>query len=158
MERRFLKLTILSIFLIICIAATFWRDAYDFLFDLYRGAVNERQEIPALKSSDLSKIESYTIEREKNNNRHLSRTNLHIKPNSRGSLDVSFDLVSSVRGDDYPSLRVILYSGAGKATRYVDYGPVDYAHGSVFYKETVSFEVVPSPGESSLDVRPFYKD
>lgn len=158
MEAKYLKLTALLIFLLLSGVATFWRDTSDFIFDMYRENVNERESVPKLLDPDLARITAYTIEREKNNNRHLARSNLSIHPLPNGNLSVTLDIESSVHGDDYPSLRVIMYSGNGKATRYTDLSPIEYTHGKSFYKENVSFEVTPVQGESSLDVRPFFKD
>lgn len=158
MERRFFKLAALIVFLVVASVATFWREAYDAVFDLYRGSLTEATDVPHLADSDVSRVKEFLVEREKNNNRHLSKNSLKVTPTSRGVLEVSVEISSSVRGDDYPALRVILYSDKGNPTRVIDYGVMDYQHGNTFHKEIVSFEVTPKGGESSLDVRPFYAD
>ena len=158
MERRFFKLAALIVFLLASSVATFWREAYDAVFDLYRGSLSDSADVPHLADADASHVKEFLVERERNNNRHLSRNSLKVTPTSRGVLEVSVEIASSIRGDDYPNLRVILYSNKGVPTRFIDYGVIDYQHGNAFHKEVVSFEVVPKSGESSLDVRPFYPD
>lgn len=158
MEFKFLRVTVLGLFIAAFCIFTFWRDVVDKAIDTVGEVTIGPSKLPALRSDGENRVKTLHVERERNNNRHLKREILGVSVMSDGSLKVSVRIETVSGGSDYPDIRIIFYDATKKATRYVDMTNTEYQHGKRFQSETVSLRALPNPGEKSLDIRLFYRD
>ncbi len=98
----------------------------------------------------------YNLRPERNDIGFIRVTNLRTGPPGSTGIPVNFLLTNEGDSNDFPSIRLVMQTRAGRQTREIIIGPREYVHAEKFEKQTVEIMVSPRSEEFNFTVQPFY--
>jgi hypothetical protein len=138
--------------------ALFWREMGDYAAEDLSAVWSTSVEQEAMRSGDFLHIKEVRFEREHNNLSLIQVDDLKIADRSESAVTLSLRIINKASDNDFPGLRVTIFSGTGAKLRSIEFGPLDYPHGSSFSDETVQLHIEIKPGDARFSVSAFYQD
>ena len=156
MKTTFNRWLLVGVLAFLSLLAVFWHDVSDSASDAVVGWFSSDMAATVLSASDLTNIRRIRIEPEHNNIHSITVSALTVRPQSASAAQVSFTLDSKTPGNDYPWLRISLYTNGGSLSRRVEMSPTQYEHGTSLADEAINVALDLRPGEGRVTVQAFY--
>ncbi len=157
-KSKLLQYSIMLAIVAAMVMALFWRELVDLgaesVASIWSAGVEQRP----MQDADFLRIKDVSFESEHNNLAQIQVDGLKIIRRTESAVTISVRIASTVTGNDYPGLRVVVQSRSGSKLRAIEFGATEYSHASEFKSETVELPIQIKPGDASFTVSAFYND
>jgi hypothetical protein len=146
---------LIALVVLTALLAFFWHDLVEQSGDSMHGFLSSTVVHDEVSASDLEHAH-VRYGRKHNDPAQIEVSDIQFESRSVGQSIVSARMISSVDGNDYPHLLVVMSAEDGHALRTVDLAPSEYEHGSAPSDERVRFNVEVQDGERRIRAHASY--
>ena len=134
----------------------FWRELAESMTDGVSGFLSDDSNPVFLNDADIPKIKEVVFESEHNNIHQIVISDMKVLSHTKNDADISINLASRGKGNDYPHIRIFLLSSNGKTLRTIEQSPDEYQHGTTLTNEVVNLHFDLQPGEARFTLQALY--